>query len=329
MRWNAASRDTPGMTRRDCRRRAVRRALLLCFALALPWLSACRPAPAPAAKDDAGLRNAAAERPVDAIYVLRDRLLARDGAGFARVALPPALHAQVESAWRDGRSRWPLEELPLDGDIPRMLAALQEPDAARTLTAGFQRHVAGADGDIDQAVRTLVVFGGSYVQTDPDYSPDEREHIDQAMVALGDWALAAPLSDPNRAQHLFGALAAAAAHTGIDGRSANADFARLGMTTSLERLSRFFSTLMSQLRLQYGLDFDVSLRSVRATLQQQTGDSARLRLQYRLGDATVDAIVPVVRIDGHWYLSDYVARAQRSLGGQGAAVAAGASAGKT
>ena len=40
------------------------------------------------------------------------------------------------------------------------------------------------------------------------------------MTALGDWALAAPLSDPKHAQHLFAALAAAATHTGIDGRRA-------------------------------------------------------------------------------------------------------------
>lgn len=305
------------MTRRNHLRRATRHALLLAFALALPWLSACRPAAGPDAKEASGQRALPAERPINAVYVLRDRLLARDGAGFARVALPPQLHAQVEAAWRDGRSLWPLEELPLDGDIPRMLAALQEPDAARSLTASFQRHIAGADGDIDQAVRTLVVFGSSYIQTDPDYTPEEREHVDQALTALGDWALTAPLSDPKRAQHLFAALAAAATHTGINGRRANADFARLGMTPSLDRLSRFFSTLMTQLRLQYGLDFDASLRSVQVSLLQQTGDSARLRLQYRLGKANVDVIVPVVRIDGHWYLADYVARARRSLGGSG------------
>lgn len=316
------------MTRRNRLRRATRYALLLACALALPWLSACRPTPGPAAKDASGLRNVAAERPVDAIYVLRDRLLARDGAGFARVALPPALHAQVEAAWRDGRSRWPLEELPLDGDIPRMLAALQEPDAARSLTASFQRHIAGADGDIDQAVRTLVVFGSSYIQTDPDYTPKERQHVDQAMTALGDWALAAPLSDPKRAQHLFAALAAGAAHTGIDGRRANFDFSRLGMTASLDRLSRFFSTLLSQLRLQYGLDFDLSLRSVQVSLLQQTGDSALLRLQYRLGAAPIDAVVPIIRIDGHWYLADYVARARRSLGGSGTPLNAAAGSGK-
>lgn len=292
----------------------VRRGLLLpCLALALAWLSGCRPATETAAVDAAGLRNAAAERPVEAVHVLRDRLLARDGAGFARIALPPALHAQVEAAWRDGRSRWPLEELPLDGDIPRMLAALQEPGATRSLMASFQSQFAGADGDIDQAVRTLVVFGRNYLQKDPDYNDEQRKHIDQTMMALGDWALTAPLSDPNRAQHLFAALAASATRTGIDGRHANADLARLGMSAGLGRLSRFYATLLAQMRLQYGLDFDASLRSAQVSLLQQTGDTARLRLQYQFAGRPVDAIIPVVRIDGHWYLADYIDAARRSL----------------
>ena len=309
------------MTGPDHLRTALRLARLLCCALALAWLAGCRPATETATVDAAGLRNAAAERPADAAYVLRDRLLARDGAGFARVALPPALHAQMEAAWRDGRSLWPLEELPLDGDIPRMLAALQEPAAARGLMASFHSQFAGADGDIDQAVRTLVVFGRSYLQKDPDYNDEQRKHIDQAMLALGDWALAAPLSDPNRAQHLFAALAATATRTGIDGRHANADLARLGMTAGLGRLSRFYATLLNQMRLQYGLDFDASLRSLHVSLAQQTGDTARLRLQYSLAGRPITAIVPVERIDGHWYLADYVADAQRSLVGHPAAAA--------
>ena len=309
------------MTRRNRLRRATHLVLLLAFALALLGLSACRPATETAAVDAAGLRNAAAERPIDAIHVLRDRLLARDGAGFARVALPPALHAQVEAAWRDGRSRWPLDELPLDHDIPRMLAALQEPDATRGLMTSFRSQFAGADGDIDQAVRTLVVFGRGYLQKDPNYNDEQRKHIDQAMMALGDWALAAPLSDPNRAQHLFAALAASATRTGIDGRHAKTDLARLGMTAGLGRLSRFYATLLTQMRLQYGLDFDASLRSAQVSLLQQIGDAARLRLQYQFAGQPVDAIIPVVRIDGHWYLADYVADARRSLASPSAVAA--------
>lgn len=256
-----------------------------------------------------------ASKPIDAVLVLRDRLLARDGAGFARLAVPPAVHARLVEGWRDGRSRWPVEELPLDARLPRMLAALQEKNAESKLMATFRRQFAGADRDIDQAIRTLVLFGGEYVRKDAEYTPEEREHVGQAIVAVGDWALAAPLSDPKHAQPFFAALVAAAQRSGIDGKAGDAAFRALGMDASLNRLSPFIATLLAQLRQQYGLDIDQTLRGIEVRLLEQTGDSARLRLRYTLAGRPIDAIAPVVRVDGHWYLANYLRRAEASLAG--------------
>ncbi|MFT4178399.1 MAG: hypothetical protein QM612_02905 [Thermomonas sp.] len=278
----------------------------------------CQPASAPAGHAPqlpAQASQRAASRPVEAAYVLRDRLLAHDGAGFARLAVPPALHAQLAQAWTEGRSRWPLDELPLDARIPPMLAALQAPGAETALMTTFRKQFAGADADIDQAIRTLVVFGGEYVQKEAAYTPEERDHIAQSIRALGDWGVRAPLSDPARARSFFTALCAAARRSGIDGKAMPKAFARLGMTQSLNRLSPFLSTLLDQLRRQYGLDIDASLRSLQVELMQQTGDSARLRLRYELAGQPVDAVVPAVRIDGHWYLANLVRRAQASAMG--------------
>lgn len=258
-------------------------------------------------------RIEAATRPVDAANLLRDRLLAHDGAGFARLAVPADLHARLAEGWKDGRSRWPLDELPLDGRIPKMLATLQAPGADKALMTTFRQQFAGADRDIDQAIRTLAVFGGEYVQNDGDYTAEEREHIGQAIVALSAWGLQAPFADKPRAQRFFSALTAAAQRSGIDGKAGAAAFADLGMQGSLTRLSPFLATLLAQLRLQYGLDIDASLRALKVTLLQQTGDTARLRLQYPLAGRDIDAVVPAVRIDGHWYLADFVQRAEASL----------------
>ena len=258
-------------------------------------------------------RVAPATRPIDAVLLLRDRLLARDGAGFARLAVPPGLHARLASGWSAGRTRWPLDELPLDARLPKMLAALQQKDAQSTLIATFNRQFKGADRDIDQTLRTLVVFGGEYVQKDAGYSEEERAHITQAITALGGWALSAPLADPKRARPFFSTLAAAAVRSGIDGKAGNAAFAALGMTQSLNRLSPFFATLLAQLRLQYGLDVDAALRSLHVSLLRQTGDTAELRLQYTLAGTRIDALAPAVRVDGHWYLANYLRRAEQSL----------------
>jgi hypothetical protein len=101
--------------------------------------------------------------------------------------------------------------------------------------------------------------------------------------------------------------------SGIDGKAGNAAFAALGMTQSLNRLSPFFATLLAQLRLQYGLDVDAALRSLHVSLLRQTGDTAELRLQYTLAGTRIDALAPAVRVDGHWYLANYLRRAEQSL----------------
>lgn len=294
---------------------AASRAVAL--ALCLAFFPGCQPERAPSPTNPAAMakqtKPTPATRPVDAINVLAARLLARDGVGFAKLAVPPALHAQLQTAWRDGHSRWPLDELPLDGRLPGMLAALQEKNALAKYKATFRQQFAGADRDIDLAIRTLAQFGGQYVQTEPDYSKDEREHVVQAIAALSDWALSAPLADTTRADHFFTALTAAAQRSGIDGKAGNAAFARLGMQSSLNRMSPFIATLLAQLRTQYGLDLDASLRGLNVQLLEQTGDKARLRLRYRLAKRDIDTIVPAVRIDGHWYLADFVTRAEASL----------------
>lgn len=279
-------------------------------------MAACQPTAAP----DAGritvrapAKAQAARTPVGAVHVLRDRLLARDGSGFARLAVPPALHARLDAGWRTGITRWPLDELPLDARLTGMLAALQAEGAEARLMAIFRQQFAGADRDIDQAIRSLVVFGGEYAQRQAAYTDEERAHVAQAIVATGAWAIDAPLADPARAQPFFDALASAARRTGIDGAAGDAAFATLGMQPSLDRLSPFIATLMAQLRRQYGLDLDHTLRGARATLLSQTGDSARVRLRYRIAGNEIDAVVPVLRIDGHWYLADFVRRAEASL----------------
>jgi len=288
----------------------------LALVLLVCWLTACQRDGAPGAgviRVAAPVPAKPAAKPVDAVKVLAARLLARDGAGFTRLAVPPELHARLNEGWRAGTTRWPLDELPLDARLPAMLAALQTKGADKALQATFRRQFKGADRDIDEAVRTLAQFGGEYVQKEADYTPEERDHVTQAIAAMSRWAVAAPLSDPTRAERLFGALAAAARRSGIDGKSGNAAYAALGMDTSLSRMSPFIDILLAQLRKDYAFDLDASLRGLEVRLLQQTGDQARLRLRYRLAGSEIDAMVPAVRIDGHWYLADFVRRAETTL----------------
>ena len=165
---------------------------------------------------------------------------------------------------------------------------------------------------------SLGLFGVQYVRNESDYSEDERQHYAQFVQAISQWGLDAPLGDPQRARRAIPQLTRAARLAGLN---TEADFRRLGMRESLRRLGPFMATAKQALAT-YGLRLDDSLSGLEATLQQQTGDHARVRLRYRLGETDIDTVVGVERQGGRWYISDYLRHAEAAAG----AVVGGASA---
>jgi len=261
-----------------------------------------------------------AERPAQAVTQLTRHLRDNDLAAFARDAVPPAVHAQLETAWREGRTRWPLDELPLGERIPQLLATLAKPGSETKLRADFNRQFAHADAELKSTAATLGLFTAQYVRNEGDFSESEREHYSQLIVAAARWAQAAPLSDPERAKTAIPLLAATARKTGL---ATEADFARLGMQDSLRRLTEF-SRACKQVLIGYGLDIDAGLDTLDATLQSQTGDTAQIRMRYHFAGQPIDAVVGVERIDGRWYVSDFLRQAKAAVAAPTPPSAAGA-----
>lgn len=244
--------------------------------------------------------------PAQAVQQLVHDLRRNDLAGYARHAVPPALHDRLETAWREGRTTWPLTELPLEDRLPGFLQALAAPGAEKKLQAVYQRQFAGANAELRSAAATLGLFATQYVRSEGDYSTEERDHYAQLIGAISAWGQAAPLGDPKRARIAIPQLAAAARQTGLTGD----DALRLtGMDRSLERLGPFFGRF-KQVLIAYGLDIDASLDRVEATLAEQTGDKARVRIRYTMAAQPIDAYVRVERHDGRWYLSDVLRHAE-------------------
>ena len=251
------------------------------------------------------------ERPTQAVHDLVDRLRANDAVGFATVAVPPALHERLETAWRTGRSRWPLDELPLEDRLTSMLAALAAPQARADLQQTFDHQFANAGDELHSAATSLGVFGVEYIRNEGDYSAAERAHYAQTVAALSRWAARAPLSDRKRARGAIAVLTTAARATGITSQE---DLAEMGLSGSLERLGPFLAA-SKQVLASYELDLDATFDAMDVQLVQQTGNTATVRVRYALGGQGVDALVGVERVDGRWYLQDYLRNAEASLEG--------------
>jgi hypothetical protein len=248
----------------------------------------------------------AASAPEQSVLVLAGRLRDNDLVGFAHDAIPPGLHPAMAEAWRSGRTRWPLEELPFDHRIPGMLATLSQPGAEKTLQRDFDRQFGNAHGEIRSAARSLGLFGVKYLENDRSLSADERHHAVQLVAAFSAWGERARLGDPKRARAAIARLGLAARRTHLTSEAA---FRDAGMDESLRRMGPMWAALKDTLR-SYDLDLDDSLGKLEATLVERDGDRARVRMRYPLAGKTIDTVVAVERIDDHWYLSDFVRHAR-------------------
>lgn len=248
----------------------------------------------------------AASAPEQSVLVLAGRLRDNDLLGFAHDAIPPGLHPAMAEAWRSGRTRWPLDELPFDHRIPGMLATLSAPGAEKALQRDFDRQFANAHGEIRSASRSLGLFGVKYLESDRSLTPDERHHAVQLVAAFSAWGERARLGEPKRARAAIARLGLAARRTHLTSDTA---FREAGMDESLRRLGPMWAALKDALR-GYDLDLDESLGGMQATLVERDGDRARVRMRYPLAGKTIDTTVAVERIDGHWYLSDFVRHAR-------------------
>ncbi|MBP6748562.1 MAG: hypothetical protein KA144_02900 [Xanthomonadaceae bacterium] len=250
----------------------------------------------------------AASEPAAAVLLLAAHLRANDLNAFAHAAAPPELQAPLQQAWRENRSRWPLDELPFGERAPAMLQALAAPKSEATLRRAFDRQFANANRDIHSAAATLGLFGTKFVQKDPGFSEDERAHYTQLIGALSEWGKTAKLGDPQRARRSIAQLTAAARRSGL---AQPEDFQRYGMEDSLRRLGPVFGSLKTALG-QYGLDLDRSFEQVTVTVESQDGDTARVRVRYPLGNQRIDTVIALQRIGQRWYLRDHLRHAREA-----------------
>lgn len=304
-------RTNDAMPRRSSRSRThLSHLLFLSLCAATVFGSGCRRSQEP-------LPGAATE-PAAAVRQLLQHLHDNDLAGYARAAVPPEEYAELETAWAQGHSRWPLDELPLHDKLPALLATLSAADAETRLQRAFRAQIAGQTAGVRQAAHSLGLFGEQYISHQGDYSDDERAHYVQLVKALSAWAQAAPLSDSKLARSTIATLTAAARATGLD---SDAALQEAGMTGSLQRLSPF-AAAAKQVLAGYGLSLDDSIAQLRTGLASQEGDRAVVHVQYPLAGQEIDLQVVLARREGRWYLARTLAEADAALAAARAAAPA-------
>ncbi len=240
-----------------------------------------------------------AAEPVAAVQAMALRLAEDDLVGYAKLSVPPSQYQRLQQAWAEGRSQWPLTELPLGDQLLPMLAALRTPNAGAELQRSFDRQLAGQAGAVRQAAQSMGNFGVQYLRHQKGYTPGQQAHYIALVETLASWAQGAPISDRARARSTIAALVGAAGKVGFDDE---AGLQAAGMEGSLQQLAPFIHTLKAVLG-SYGLGVDDALRSVRGELLSVEGDNALVRLHYDLAGREMTLQLPLSRREGHWYLT--------------------------
>lgn len=227
------------------------------------------------------------------------------------LATTPVMATRLELAWREGRSRWPLTELPLSNKLVPVLTALTETDAEKKLKKRFDKSLAGQTPALHETARGLGLFAVRYLQNEGDYSVDERAHYAALIVALGAWADKAPLGDKQIGHDSIEALVAAARTSGLRDE---AGVREAGMRGTLRALSPLFAASKDSLR-KYGLSIDDILGSVTVSRSDDESDAdrARVHVTYRVAGSSVSTDVSAERREGLWYTSGLLAAADKAI----------------
>jgi len=247
--------------------------------------------------DDSKGLNGPVSEPAAAIHRLAEHLRNDDLSAYAKAAVPARQYAQLELAWTQGYSRWPLTELPLSEHLPDVLASLAAENASIQLKTAFKTQLAGEAEGVRSTAQFIGLWARLYLRQHEAYTPAERAHYQQIVTALSDWIQVAPLTDPWRANTAIARLTAAARSTALNSDEA---FQKTGMSLSLIRLRPSFAAFKHALA-EYGLSLNDTLAGVRTELIQQLDNQATVRVRYPLAGQNIDFQVKMERRNGHWY----------------------------
>ncbi len=283
--------------------------------LAALLLAACKREPEPVA--------GAPNEPVAAVEALAEALRDGDLARYAELSLPPAMHAQQKSLWRQQVAA----KNPVDDEqaqrYAELMAQLTAPDAEAALWAKAEPRLVALEQELGPkwtlGVTMLSGFATTAISASETMSESEKGHATGVVSALAEWAGdQAQFTDRERAKQALGVAVRTARELNLPDV---ASIEALDYDPMLDKAGVAFRGFKGVLSA-YGIDADAALSQVQAEVIQIDGRRAVVRVRYPLLGEEVSFEQSMRQIDGGWYREDAIESLERSVAELGAAPAA-------
>lgn len=254
--------------------------------------------------------------PASAVEALADALRENDLVRFNQLSLPEDLQQQTREHWESQRT----EPSPIDPEedarFREMMARLTAPDAEAQIYTDIEPMLNQYETEFKAQLPLMVAMGSAFanqaIQANETLSAEQKQHASEVLGAFAGWVGTAPIGDHDKAREAIAVVTGTARRTDVESMD---DFRRMEQDEMLRRASIVWEGGKDFFAV-YGFDIDQSLASVSAEVASQTGDTASVRVNYRLLGSDLSFDMPMERIDGGWYSRDLVQSARDELEGR-------------
>jgi len=274
-------------------------ALAAC-ALALVFLAAC-------GKKEEGQSPAAlaasTDTPVEAVQAAAKHLRKGDLLAAMQVSLPPDEVERMRADWVAGRDAVDKDE---DAEFAEMMAKLTAPDAEQRMYDELEPQLAKFEAEMAGQIPMMIGMGQGFaaqaIASNEKLTPEQKAQANEAVAATAAWLQTVPWADRQVLRRAIGK----AASTARDINLPTMDAARaLDFDQAMGKAGIAFGGIKEILAM-YGLSLDALFDSVRAEQLSVDGDSARVRVHFKLFDKALWHDTDMRRVDGRWYGKDTV-----------------------
>ena len=181
------------------------------------------------------------------------------------------------------------------------MAKLTAPDAEAKMMAELEPQLVKFEQEFVPQMPMMVAFGQGMMQQgikdSKDLTESQKVEAGKMLEGMAKWVQTVKFTDRAVAQQAVAEVVKAAREVNIK----TLDEARaLDFETAMEKSSVVFRAAKRVLAL-YGLDLDKSLSTVKTSLVSETGDAAKVKVDFTMFDQPSSFETDLVKVDGNWY----------------------------